>query len=132
MSWDSSDAVGASFTEADETVTHQIVDRPDQRHRFLSRVYIQPQWVFDSVNFKRLLPASNYAPGGVLPPHLSPFVVEKEGDYVTPDKAAILEAFGEEEDESKEMETRDETTTIGKLHEANVAVVNSLYYTCGF
>ena len=83
-----------------------MVDRPDQRHRFLSRVYIQPQWVYDSVNFKRLLPCSNYATGCVLPPHLSPFVVEKEGDYVTPDKAAILEAFGEEE-----SKTENNTTT---------------------
>ena len=101
VSWGTSDAVGSSFSESDDAVTHQIVDRPDQRHRFLSRVYVQPQWVYDSVNFKRLLPAGNYAPGGVLPPHLSPFVVEN--DYVTPDKAAIL---GEElVDSEKDVNT---------------------------
>ena len=106
MSWDPNDAVGSTFTESEETITHQIVDRPDQKHRFLTRVYVQPQWVYDSVNFQRLLPSSNYAPGSVLPPHLSPFVVEKEGDYVTPEKAAILEALGEH----NENETKEENT----------------------
>ena len=35
-----------SFTESEETITRQIVDRPDQKHRFLTRVYVQPQWVY--------------------------------------------------------------------------------------
>ncbi len=69
--------------------------------------------MYDSVNFKRLLPCSNYAPGCVLPPHLSPFVVEKEGDYVTPDKAAILEAFGEGESKTEHVDTTTECS-IGK------------------
>lgn len=30
----------------------QVVDRPSQGHRFLSRAYVQPQWVFDSANFR--------------------------------------------------------------------------------
>jgi pescadillo len=30
----------------------QVIDRPTQGHRFLSRQYVQPQWVFDSANFR--------------------------------------------------------------------------------
>ena len=54
------------------------------------RDYVQPQWVFDCVNMRRLLPVGDYAPGTTLPPHLSPFVEEKEGDYVPPERALQL------------------------------------------
>lgn len=29
--------------------------------------------------------------GAVLPPHLSPFVEEQEGDYIPPERQAMLE-----------------------------------------
>lgn len=86
VSWDPGAVQGASFPESDETITHQVMDRPSQKHRFLSRDYVQPQWVFDSVNVRRLLPVGDYAPGSALPPHLSPFVEEEEGDYVPPER----------------------------------------------
>lgn len=63
-----------------------MVDRPTQGHKFLSREYVQPQWVFDSANFRVLLPADLYAPGRAPPPHLSPFVNDEEEGY-TPDWA---------------------------------------------
>jgi pescadillo protein len=59
---------------------------------FLSRVYVQPQWIFDSVNYQKLLPIDDYVPGATLPPHLSPFVEEQEGDYIPPERQAMLEA----------------------------------------
>ena len=56
----------------------------------LCRYYIQPQWVFDCVNAKILLPVEDYFLGVTLPPHLSPFVEEKDGDYVPPEKLKLM------------------------------------------
>ena len=47
--------------------------------------------MFDSVNYRKLLAVDEYFPGAVLPPHLSPFVQEEEGDYVPPERQAMLE-----------------------------------------
>ena len=41
----------------------QIVDRPTQSHVFLSRAYVQPQWVFDCVNARIILPTEGYLVG---------------------------------------------------------------------
>lgn len=42
--------------------THQIIDRPVSGQSLLQRVYIQPQWVYDSFNCRAMLPAAPYAP----------------------------------------------------------------------
>ena len=77
---------------SDEAITHHVTDRGSQlRHVYLLREYIQPQWVFDSVNCRRALPFSGYRPGDRLPPHLSPFMLEREGDYVPPERLAIIQ-----------------------------------------
>ncbi|KAG8183718.1 hypothetical protein JTE90_002784 [Oedothorax gibbosus] len=91
VSYDKSLYVGSTFEETDETITHQIVDRPLGTKQYLNRYYIQPQWIYDSVNAGMLLPVDLYFPGEILPPHLSPFVEEKEGDYVPPEKQALID-----------------------------------------
>ncbi|XAR51908.1 hypothetical protein NMG60_11006704 [Bertholletia excelsa] len=73
---------GAPFNESDQSITHQIVDRPLQGRRFLSREYVQPQWVYDCVNARIILPVENYIVGRVPPPHLSPFVDNEAEGYV--------------------------------------------------
>ena len=40
VSWDSSIFPGATFDEADESITHQIVDRPSVDKQYLSRYNI--------------------------------------------------------------------------------------------
>lgn len=89
VSWDKSLYPGASYDESDETITHQIVDRPSLEKQYLSRDYIQPQWVFDCVNRRQLLPANKYFIGAVLPPHLSPFVDPTRETYIPPEEKAL-------------------------------------------
>ena len=84
VSWDKNVCPGGTFGEDEEKITHQIVDR-NITSKFLNRVYIQPQWVFDCINGRKLLDVQEYFPGTILPPHLSPFVEYREGDHVTPD-----------------------------------------------
>ena len=83
---------GSPLAEGDEAITHQVVDRPAQGHRFLAREYVQPQWVFDSLNWRVLADARLYAPGAPPPPRLSPFAggdEEGEDGYV-PEYAKAL------------------------------------------
>eukprot|EP00897_Mesotaenium_endlicherianum_P009095 jgi/Mesen1/8213/ME000442S07493 len=73
---------GAPFPETHESITHQVVDRPAQKHMFLDREYVQPQWVYDCANTRVLLPSAAYGPGLIPPPHLSPFVDNEVEGYV--------------------------------------------------
>ncbi|XP_067911019.1 pescadillo [Heterodontus francisci] len=118
VSWDESLCIGAAYPVTDQTITHQIVDRPNVE-QLINRYYIQPQWVFDCVNAKTLLPVEDYFLGVTLPPHLSPFVEEKDGDYIPPEKLKLLaiqrgesayenETQSEEEDEEDDEESEDE------------------------
>lgn len=43
----------------DASVTHVITDR-DNVSREKTKEYVQPQWVYDSVNFSRLLNVKEY------------------------------------------------------------------------
>ncbi|KAI9743577.1 MAG: mRNA-binding ribosome synthesis protein nop7 [Claussenomyces sp. TS43310] len=119
---------GGAFThnELDPAITHQIVDRPpiqtpteedgeisgdnqtSQRLRPGSRVpgrtYVQPQWVWDSVNDEELKRADIYAPGAQLPPHLSPFVKKVRGQYDPSAPLADQERDGEELEADSDMD----------------------------
>ncbi|KAJ8415287.1 hypothetical protein AAFF_G00422670 [Aldrovandia affinis] len=94
----------------------EVVDRPNADQQYINRYYIQPQWVFDCINAKLLLPVVDYFPGVTLPPHLSPFVEEKDGDYVPPEKLRLMalqrgerpERRAEDEDDEEEDEDDDE------------------------
>ncbi|TKA32445.1 hypothetical protein B0A50_01553 [Salinomyces thailandicus] len=105
IGWDMSlGEPGAYCGENDKRITHQIVDRPDLplpsppatdgeadeedgtavrkgNERVPGRVYVQPQWVWDSINAGQLQRADLYAPGATLPPHLSPWVKARKGEY---------------------------------------------------
>lgn len=63
VSWDKTICPGASYDVADQTITHQLVDRPTLHNMVVNRTYIQPQWVFDCINARQLLPVDKYLPG---------------------------------------------------------------------
>ncbi|XP_022819560.1 pescadillo homolog [Spodoptera litura] len=113
VSWDKDHFVGASFDETDESIAYQIVDRPSMDKQYLSRYYVQPQWVFDSVNARTLLPINKYLMGAVLPPHLSPFVDKtKDQVYMPPEERALndpnFKPLNEDESGSEIEEASDE------------------------
>ncbi|XP_034728678.1 pescadillo [Etheostoma cragini] len=114
VSWDKSVCIGSTYEVTDETITHQIVDRPNIDKQYINRYYIQPQWVYDCVNAKIILPVEDYFLGVTLPPHLSPFVEEKDGDYVPPEKLKIMalqrgeKPAHEQEDEEEEEDDEEE------------------------
>jgi pescadillo len=105
IGWDAVLGDGAfTHNELDPSITHQIVDRPLLRSsqpedgdaavednqtaqrlqpdlRVPDRIYVQPQWVWDSINDEELKRPDLYAPGAQLPPHLSPFVKKVRGQY---------------------------------------------------
>lgn len=92
VSWDQTLALGATYQESDETITHQVVDRPmpPGAKTYMNRVYVQPQWIFDCINENMVLPHEEYLPGAILPPHLSPFVDHADGSYVPPEKQRLI------------------------------------------
>ncbi|TVY28740.1 Pescadillo-like protein [Lachnellula hyalina] len=120
IGWDAVLGDGAyTHNELDPSITHQVVDRPpiqidpeaveqvedNQTAQKLSpgsrvpgRIYIQPQWIWDSVNDEELKRPDLYGPGAQLPPHLSPFVKKVRGQY---DPSAPL---NEQEREDEELE----------------------------
>ncbi|XP_060649974.1 pescadillo homolog [Drosophila nasuta] len=113
VSWDSSIFSGATFDESDETITHQIVDRPSLSTQYISRDYIQPQWLFDCVNRRQLLPTNQYFLGEQLPAHLSPFVDAKRDTYIPPEEKALhdpslIETHVQSDDESDDGEEPEE------------------------
>ncbi|KAL1554373.1 pescadillo [Salvia divinorum] len=87
VSWE---GAGAPYDESDQSITHQIVDRPTQGHKFLSREYLQPQWVYDCINAHIILPTEKYIVGCVPPPHLSPFV-DNDAEGHVPEYAEAIE-----------------------------------------
>lgn len=120
IAWDTVLGSGAyTSDESDRRITHQIVDRPNlplpavpeedeearqkavtngrlrPGERVPGRVYIQPQWVWDSINAGRLLRTDLYAPGAALPPHLSPWVKARKGEYDPTKPLVEQEAEGE-------------------------------------
>ena len=105
VGWDGVLGDGAYTTnESDPSITHQIIDRPSVSNgvpasdnvsldngvtlqaqwpysTMPGRTYVQPQWAWDCINQGKLLRPDLYAPGAELPPHLSPWVKAKRGEY---------------------------------------------------
>uniref|UniRef100_A0A915D443 BRCT domain-containing protein n=1 Tax=Ditylenchus dipsaci TaxID=166011 RepID=A0A915D443_9BILA len=104
VSWEGSPS--QCYNEPSNLVTHQIVDRSVDNFN-INRIYIQPQWVFDCFNARRLLPTVKYAPCVSLPPHLSPFAEESVGEYVPQEKLGHLMAGSSKGEPQKKKSKKD-------------------------
>ncbi|EFA12199.1 Pescadillo homolog-like Protein [Tribolium castaneum] len=96
--------------------------------QYISRYYVQPQWIFDSVNARELLPVNKYFMGEILPPHLSPFTNEgRHQEYMPPEEKALydpealeeLHKKGESDEDAdeEEEETENADTTNEQVEE---------------
>lgn len=89
---------GAPLDPSDPAVTHAIVDRPlpagsTADPRAPGAVPVQPQWAFDSANWRVRADERRYAPGAPPPPHPSPFAdADADGGHV-PAYAKELESL---------------------------------------
>ncbi|KAI8959804.1 Pescadillo N-terminus-domain-containing protein [Daldinia sp. FL1419] len=130
IGWDAVLGEGAYTTnERDPSITHQIVDRPviqpatqedgdgednqtsqklASNQRIPGRIYVQPQWVWDSINDGELKRPDLYAPGAQLPPHLSPFVQNTQGAYDPTIPLEEQQTEGEALEDSEEEVDEDE------------------------
>ena len=119
VGWDAVLGAGSPYTVDDPQITHHIIDRPvgsastapGQSTALVAtnhtnkRASIQPQWVVDCINLRKLLPTEPYAPGAILPPHLSPFVdaakVREQGGYIPTEAGGQAVSEGESESEAE-------------------------------
>merc|ERR1712179_332748 len=117
VSWDSSVGVGATFPVTEDTITHQVMDRESSSagDMILGRFYIQPQWIFDSINRRESCREKDFALGETLPPHLSPFTQEfRIGDYVPPEEKNLGQENEKENDSEVEEEGDEEEMEEGE------------------
>lgn len=92
----------------DKRITHYIVDRKPEFVEFVNnKEFVQPQWIFDSVNERKLLPISEYAPGKTLPPHISPFFDYDQNEYKPKIVKNIPDTKSEETVSAVPVDTKD-------------------------
>ena len=132
--------------ERDPAITHQVIDRPttsipftDEENtnnqdamknnktlppgsRVPGRIYVQPQWIWDSINAGELMRPNLYGPGAILPPHLSPWVKPRPGEYdpripLQEQQQEGEDLSDEEEEDAKELVNGDEVQDTSDIDE---------------
>lgn len=77
LGWECLDE-SSPISEDSPVITHHVIDRPNLAKMYADRVYIQPQWIFDSINAAKAIDPALYRIGAQLPPHMSPFMRPEE------------------------------------------------------
>ncbi len=141
IGWDMVAGAGSAVDEDDARITHHIIDRPvpagGMKRYAGKRVFVQPQYIVDCANARKLLPAGPYGPGQTLPPHLSPFVddaeVARRGGYV-PEEAreqlgleadTAAAASEDDEDSDEELEADEDVDEEEEDEESETTAVKS-------
>ena len=147
VGWDAVLGDGAfTSNENDSAITHQVVDRPPPAsdpeeaaianddsvlpnnqaakpgYRIPGRTYIQPQWVWDCINEGKLLRPDLYAPGAIMPPHLSPFVKPSKNAYDPTAPLAEQEREGEAEEAEGLTDSEAENADQDITDPANITI----------
>ncbi|TRY51033.1 Pescadillo-like protein [Cryptosporidium tyzzeri] len=119
----------SSIKQDDEGITHYVIDRPiNFLKSFIDKhpncEFIQPQWVFDSMNESIRLPTRPYGPGEKLPPHLSPFVDDSTQGYIPTQRQVLDEIKESNSHKSQSYLSEDESTEIDELseHDSDIEV----------
>mmetsp|Transcript_24216 Transcript_24216/g.72287 ORF Transcript_24216/g.72287 Transcript_24216/m.72287 type:complete len:625 (+) Transcript_24216:266-2140(+) len=119
VSWEGvgGDDLGAGpYDASDKRITHHIIDRPTIASPRVDRHYVQPQWIYDCINCKKLLPTAPYTIGAVLPPHQSPFGDEgQDASFVPPDPTTLVhEDVDDDAADEEGVESSDEEAVYRK------------------
>ena len=94
------------FEENNQNITHVITDRENLNvPNMKTKEYVQPQWVYDSVNFNKLLNVKEYWHNvKELPPHISPFLDEKDTERYIPQREKELREMQQQQTQEIEEE----------------------------
>ncbi|KAI4838210.1 pescadillo-like protein [Plasmodium brasilianum] len=103
-----------------ENITHEILELHNSKkideYNKLGRFLIQPQYIFDCLNKKKILPCSDYFVNKTLPVHLSPFIEDDNfKNLVKTEEYAINKILTQNEENNKEEQER----ILGKVDSAN-------------
>lgn len=133
VGWPATSGSGSPVAEADESITHVIIDRPlmeastesvEEKERRRKRKYVQPQWVADCVNAGKILSEEPYLQGKILPPHLSPFGEDIGAYNPSADKDDDMDVYASDENENAIDESAEEAPEqAGQLDTALDSVV---------
>eukprot|EP01006_Ploeotia_vitrea_P046063 TRINITY_DN66990_c5_g5_i1.p1 TRINITY_DN66990_c5_g5~~TRINITY_DN66990_c5_g5_i1.p1 ORF type:complete len:620 (-),score=115.25 TRINITY_DN66990_c5_g5_i1:1863-3689(-) len=111
------------------SITHEVVDRPKPLSMIDGRDYVQPQWIWDSLNAKKILIAEPYGPGKQLPAHLSPFGDKRLGDkdVILYDATNPLRAPGEDADQDGQADNKSEDTDSNASEQRETEIGDNVY-----
>lgn len=121
VGWPATSGSGSPFEEADESITHVIIDRPllsaanesaQVREWRRKRKYVQPQWIVDCINAGKILSEERYMQGQTLPPHLSPFGEDAGAYNPAHEEADAMDVEASEDGGEEDIQHSDEEAGV--------------------